>query len=188
MALVISGGPEARVGTSYQTLLLIGEPAGLRPALASRGVDAWLVPVGPGRVGVLPREGEHDYADVEGLGQKLGAELGVDGVTNEVFDSDVLMMRMYRRGRLTHEYVSDVAMLPDGPSGERGPRGAEQAIFAPFGVGPVDQVRLQRPAHTSGRHAVRQCQTAWVDSRHAARGAEAGRRHGRGWPPDAARR
>src|SRR5690242_10505811 len=84
VALEASDGPDVRVGTSYQTLLLVGEPAELRAALARLGVDGWLVPVGAGRVGVLPREGEHDYADVGDLGQQVGAALGVDAVTNDV--------------------------------------------------------------------------------------------------------
>jgi hypothetical protein len=51
-------------------------------------------------------------------------------------------MDVYRRGRRVHEYVSDVAMLPDGPSGEHRPRGAEPAVFAPLGVGSIDNAQL----------------------------------------------
>jgi hypothetical protein len=105
-------------GTGYETVLLIGE----LPVLAGRlTVDGWLVPVGPGRTAVLPREPDVD---------EIARDAGVPALTNEVFDSGLILMRVYRDGRRRHEYVSDRAAWTD------------PAMFGPFAVGPVNMSRL----------------------------------------------
>jgi hypothetical protein len=83
-------------------------------------------------------------------------------LSNEVIDSDAVVMAAYRDGRLVHEYVSDQAMLVDwfvddeGRSrfrlGDReypgdaptptGAAGADPAALAPYGTGTVDLDRL----------------------------------------------
>ena len=102
----------------YETVLLIGELEVLARRLT---VDGWLVPVGPGRTALLPRQ-----SDVDGLAR----DAGVPALTNEVFDSDLILMRIYREGRRRHEYVSDR------------PGWTDPAAFGPFGVGPVNMSRL----------------------------------------------
>lgn len=150
------------MGTSYQTLLVIDEPTRICAALAGIGVDAWVLPAAPGRVAVLPREDEYGYAHVDQLAASLTAPTGGEALTNVVFDSDVVLMNVYRAGRRVHEYVSDQAMLvdwfidDDGESRFRmggveypasaptpsGPSGADPDALAPFGVDPIDLARL----------------------------------------------
>jgi hypothetical protein len=155
------------VGTSYQTLLVIGEPAEVCTALAEIGVDAWVLPAGSGRVAVLPREDEYGYAHVDQLAESITAWTSGAALTNEVFDSDVVLMNVYRNGDCVHEYVSKQEMIVDwfiDDDGETkfrigdveyaataptpsGPRGADPDALAPFGVGPIDPVRLAAVLH-----------------------------------------
>jgi hypothetical protein len=149
------------VGTSYQTLLVIAEPATLRSAAHELGVDGWLVSTGPQRSAILPREGDGDYVDVRRLAKLLSSKVG-PALSNEVVDSDAVVMAAYRDGRLVHEYVSDQAMLvdwfidddgrsrfrigdreypADSPT-PRGPAGADPGALAPYGIAPVDLDRL----------------------------------------------
>lgn len=150
------------MGTSYQNLLLIGEPEQVRDAAVAAGTDGWLLPAGPGRVALLPREGRCDVADVATPAERLSTALGTPALTNEVIDSDAVVMTVHRDGRAVHRYVSDEAMLvdwfidDDGDAGFRigdveypadaapptGPSGADPQAFAPFGVGAVDPERL----------------------------------------------
>jgi hypothetical protein len=150
------------VGTSYQTLLVVGEATHVRAALAEIGVDAWVLPAGPGRVAVLPREEEYSYAHVDQLAASLTTRTGGEMLTNVVFDSDVVLMNVYRAGQCVHEYVSRQEALvdwfidDDGESWFRvggveypasaptpsGPSGADPDALAPFGVDPVDLARL----------------------------------------------
>jgi hypothetical protein len=150
------------VGTSYQNLLLLGEPETLRLTLPGLGVAGWLVPVGPARTALLPQEGDGDYADVRQLARLLSGDAGIVALSNDVVDSDAVIMAAYRDGSLVHEYVSDQAMLVDwfiddeGNSrfrlvdveypvdtpAPRGPAGADPVALAPFGIGTVDLDRL----------------------------------------------
>lgn len=149
------------MGTSYQTLLVIGEPAALRSAAYGLGLDCWLVSAGPQRSAILPREGDGDHVDVRRLAKLLSVKAG-PALSNEVVDSDVVVMAAYQDGRLVHEYVSDQAMLvdwyidDDGRSrfrlggrtypaeapAPRGPAGADPGALAPYGIAPVDVDRL----------------------------------------------
>ncbi len=123
------------MGTSYQTLLLIGEQADLRAPLVDLDADGWLVPVGPQRVALLPREGDRGYADVHSMAHLLGARLEGPVLTNEVSTSDRIVMGVFEQGRLIHEYVAD-------RSDPASAVGADPAAFVPFGVGQVDPHRL----------------------------------------------
>jgi hypothetical protein len=150
------------VGTSYQTLLVVAEKAEACSALAELGVEAWVVPAGAGRIAVVPREGAHSYADVDQLAYSLTARTRGEALTNVVFDSDVVMMNVYRNGSCVHEYVSRQEILvdwfidEDGTSKFRiggveypasaptpsGPSGADPDVLAAFGVEPIDRVRF----------------------------------------------
>ncbi|WP_144126240.1 hypothetical protein [Catellatospora sichuanensis] len=150
------------MGTSYQNLLLIGEMAPLEKVVAMAATDGWLLPAGPGRVALLPREGDLDVADVAAPAKRLSAALGTPVLTNEVIDSDAVIMTVYQDGRAVHRYVSDEAMLvdwfidddgramfrigeveyPADAAHPTGPSGADPQVFAPFGVGAVDRERL----------------------------------------------
>jgi hypothetical protein len=117
---------------------------------------------GAGRTAVAPREGHNGYVDPANLAKLVSARAGHPALSNEVVDSDVVLMHTFHDGRLTHEYVSDQAMLVDWFSDAdgttkfriggveypadaaypQGPRGADAAMLAPFGVAPVDLDRL----------------------------------------------
>lgn len=150
------------MGTSYQNLLLIGEPAQVRAAAVAAGTDGWLLPAGPGRVALLPREDRWDVADVATPARCLSAALGTPALANEVIDSDAVVLTVYEDGRAVHRYVSDEAMLvdwfidddgnpkfrigdveyPADAACPSGPSGADPDMFAPFGVGVVDSELL----------------------------------------------
>jgi hypothetical protein len=150
------------VGTSYQTLLVIGELSAVRDALAAAGVDGLVMPAGTGRTAVIPKEGAHGYVDPAAMARRVSGQAGFPALSNEVSDSDVVLMNTFRDGRRTHEYVSDQGMLvdwfidDDGTTKFRigdvefpadaphpdGPLGADAAMLAPFGLGPVDLDRL----------------------------------------------
>ncbi|MEU4477651.1 hypothetical protein AB0F68_06200 [Micromonospora sp. NPDC023966] len=150
------------MGTSYQNLLVIGELADVRGKVIAAGMNGWLVPAGPNRVVLLPREGEWDVADVDPLAKQLSADSDASVVTNEVVDSDAVVMTVYQEGRPVHRYVSDQSIFVDwfiddeGDTKFRvngvaypadadcptGPSGADPRVLAPFGAGPVDLERL----------------------------------------------
>jgi hypothetical protein len=150
------------VGTSYQTVVVIGEVARVRDVLGAAGVDGLVMPAGVGRTAVMPREGRLDYVDPARIAELVSGRAGFAALSNEVVDSDVVMMRAFRDGRLTHEYVSDQAMLVDWFIDDhdmtkyrldgieysadvpfpQGPRGADPSALAPFGVEPIDLERL----------------------------------------------
>jgi hypothetical protein len=150
------------MGTSYQTLLVVGGVAVVRDTLAAAGVDGLVVSAGPDRTAVIPQGDHRGYIDPAALARLVSGRTGRPALSNEVSDSDVVLMHAFRDGRLTHEYVSDESMLvdwfidADGTTkfriGDveypaeapypRGPRGADAAMLAPFGVAPVDLDRL----------------------------------------------
>jgi hypothetical protein len=150
------------MGTSYQTLVVVGELARVKDALAAAGVEGLVMPAGPGRTAVIPREGKFDYVNPARLAELLSTRAGFAALSNDIVDSDLVRMRAFCDGRQIHEYVSDQAMLVDwfiGDDGRtefrldgveypgdasypRGPRGADPAALAPFGVDPVDVNRL----------------------------------------------
>jgi hypothetical protein len=146
------------VGTSYHTLLVLGDLREVGAALAAAGVDGLVARAGRSRTAVIPRD---DGLDPIGLAELVSGDAGFAALSNVVIDSDVVVMRAYRHGRLMHEYVSDQAMLvdrsehsdarrfraggvdhPAGAPSPTGPRGADPVALAPFGVDPVDIDRL----------------------------------------------
>lgn len=149
------------MGTSYQTLLVAADLARTRSVLAAAGAEAWLVPAGPDRMAVLPREGDHDYVNTPELAKTVSSA-GCPAVSNEVHDSDVVTMQAFRDGQSVHRYVSDQSMLvdwfidddgstrfriddveyPADAPDPQGPLGADPLALAPFGVDPVDLERL----------------------------------------------
>ncbi|MEV6925638.1 hypothetical protein AB0M46_14215 [Dactylosporangium sp. NPDC051485] len=150
------------MGTSYQNLMVVGDLADVVGALADLGADAWVLPAASGRAAVLPREGPHNHADADGLARAISATLHTAAMSNVVFDSDVVLINIYRNGNRVHEYVSEREMLVDWFIDEndepkfrlggveypadaeypKGPGGANPQIFAPLGVGPMDLDRL----------------------------------------------
>jgi hypothetical protein len=82
---------EVGMGTSYQTVLVAASIARLRSALEVDGVEALLVPAGPDRTAVLPREGDYDIADSNGVAASLSADLKVDALSQQVVDSDLVV-------------------------------------------------------------------------------------------------
>jgi hypothetical protein len=152
------------MGTSYQTLLVVADLADVHAALVGPGADGLVMPAGPGRTAVMPREGAWDVADVAKLAAQLGSAHGWPIMTNMLHDSDVVLLGVYHQGRLVHDYISDQTMLvdwfiddddvtkfrigdveyPAGAPVPTGPAGADPVIFAPFGVGDVDADQLGR--------------------------------------------
>jgi hypothetical protein len=146
------------LGTSYQTLLVVADRPAVVSELAARGVEAWVASAGVGRTAVLPEE----RASAAELARAISASTGFAVLSNELVDSDAVVLRAYSAGQLVHEYVSDQAMLvdwfidDDGNSAyrigdveysedtpwPRGPLGADPAMLAPFGIGPIDHDEL----------------------------------------------
>ncbi|GIF99082.1 hypothetical protein [Catellatospora citrea] len=163
------------MGISYQNLLLIGEMSQVRQAVTAAGADGWLVPAGPGRVALLPREGRCDVADVAVPAERLSTALGTPVLTNELIDSDVVVMTVYQDGRAVHRYVSDEAMLvdwfidddgvamfrigdveyPADAAHPTGPSGADPQALARFGVGATDRARLAAVLRGESGHGER---------------------------------
>jgi hypothetical protein len=150
------------MGTSYQTLVVVGAVTAVKDAFAEAGIDGLVLAAGPGRTAVIPREGQHDYVNPARLAELVSARAGFAALSNDVSDSDVVLMHAFRNGRMVHEYISDQAMLvdwfidddgttkfrmggveyPADAPHPRGPRGADPAALAPFGVDPIDPGRL----------------------------------------------
>jgi hypothetical protein len=150
------------MGTSYETLLVVGDLTPVRENLAAAGVDGLVLPAADGRVAVVPREVDYGYADTAALAQMISRRYGFAALSNEVADSDVVFLRAYRDGELSYRYVSDQSMLVDwfiddgGRSRFRldgveypaaapsptGPLGTDPHGLAPFGVGEIDLDRL----------------------------------------------
>lgn len=159
------------VGTSYQTLLVTAPIDQVATAVVALGFEALLLPAGPDRTAVIPREGDGDYADAYGLAQQIAAGHGFAALSQSLVDSDVLIMHAHRGGEPVHRYVSRPAMLaqafeePDGTfsfhldgvtyaDGQpipNDPIGADPTVLAPFGTGQVDLDRLG--AALRGHHA-----------------------------------
>jgi hypothetical protein len=97
------------VGTSYHTLLALGELRAVGAALAAAGIDGLVAPAGSDRTAVIPRD---DGLNPVRLAEFVSGDAGFAAVSNVVIDSGVLFMRTYRHGRLMHEYVSDKRLRP----------------------------------------------------------------------------
>jgi hypothetical protein len=131
-------------------------------AVAGLGFEALLLPAGPDRTAVIPREGDGGYADAYGLAEQIAAVHGFAALSQSLVDSDVLIMHAHRSGEPVHRYVSQPAMLAqafeesdgtfsfhlDGVTYAAGqpipsdPIGADPTVLAPFSTGQVDLDRL----------------------------------------------
>jgi len=150
------------VGSSYQTILAVGELVDLRTA-----VDAWhqratIIEVAERRWAVVPVQEDGVYAETEGLAQHLSLVEGGLAASFNVFDSDVLVAMLFREGTGVHEFLSNQAYLVEGWDDDdneilydmlgrpyppeatppAGPFGADPAAFVPLGVAPVDAAAL----------------------------------------------
>jgi len=149
------------VGSSYQTILATGDLDTVRAAIADTPQAAVIRPVGPSRWAIIP-EAEDGYAETEDLARYLSKATGEHAAAFDVFDSDVLVAKLFRAGAEYHEYLSDQEFLAEmwdddgneimvdmlgreyaaGAEPPSGPFGADPAAFRPFGVGEVDEDRL----------------------------------------------
>lgn len=152
------------MGTSYQSILAVGELAAVRAAVTGAGREAYVTEVGPRRWAVVPREDEEiDYAEVDDLAELVSVTTAEPAAAFEVFDSSVMSATVYVDGEPTHQYVSDRSWVTeywddddnefwagfdgtlhpvDGPLPPPGPSGADPEAFAALGVGEVDARRL----------------------------------------------
>jgi len=150
------------MGSSYQTMLVVGDLPAVRAALVQAGIDGLVMPAGPDRVAVMPREGDYDYADTRTIAQMISGRYGFATLSNRVYDSEVVYLDAYRDGHLWHAYLSDQSILvewfldddgnpkfrfdgiehpPEGPA-PTGALGADPNALAPYGVGNIDLDRL----------------------------------------------
>ncbi|MFF3868554.1 hypothetical protein [Micromonospora sp. NPDC001898] len=152
------------MGTSYQSILAVGELAAVRAAVGDAGREAYVTAVGSRRWAVVPREEEESgYAEVDDLAELISTVTGEPAVAFDVFDSSVMSATVYAAGELAHGYVSDRSWVTeywddddnefwagfdgtlhpvDGPLPSPGPSGADPAAFVALGVGEVDAERL----------------------------------------------
>ncbi|MFI0795020.1 hypothetical protein ACH4OY_20390 [Micromonospora rubida] len=152
------------MGTSYQSILALGELAAVRAAVGDAGREAYVTAVGQRRWAVVPREEEESgYAEVNDLAELISAVTLEPAVAFNVFDSSVMSAIVYVAGEPAHEYVSDRSWVTeywddddnefwagfdgtlhpvDGPLPPPGPSGADPAAFMALGVGEVDAGRL----------------------------------------------
>lgn len=144
------------MGTSYETVVVAASIGSARASVEADQVEALLVPVGPDRTAVLPREDDHSSADSDGVAKALSADLKVDALSQVVFDSDIVILGLYRGGERVFRYVSDPAMLaslddkpvPPPSADPAGDAATAAAALAPLGVGPVDLARLAATLRT----------------------------------------
>jgi hypothetical protein len=146
------------MGASYQNLLVIGDLDDVVAALTTGGFVAIVVVVAPQRVVVLPREGAYGVADVDAIAEYLSGVCAMQVLAQQVSDSDVVCLSVYRDGVEIHGYLSEtsgigevtetvdgfvrvvdgVAYVEGDPAAPSGPRGAEAGPFIPFGLGETD--------------------------------------------------
>lgn len=143
------------MGTSYQTVLVGAPIAQVRSALEVDGVEALLVPAGPDRTAVLPREGDYDTADSHGVAASLSADLKVDALSQQVVDSDLVVLDLYRHGEHVFRYVSDPVVHAEysdqpvpPPADPAAEAAAAAAALAPIGSGHVDLATLAATLRT----------------------------------------
>jgi hypothetical protein len=147
------------MGSTYQTILAVGESGDVQRAIDLYGRPVAITPVGERRWAVVP-QGEHGYAETAPLAELL-SQTGY-AATFEVHDSDVLTSAVYRNGGVIHEYLSDQAYLVEywddegnellsdmlgrsyrpGETPPHGPAGADPDAFAALGVEPLDHIAL----------------------------------------------
>lgn len=151
------------VGTSYQTILAVGDLAAIREAVAEAGREAYVVPVADQRWAVVPQENMGGcYAEVDELAELLSRRTRRPAASFDVFDSDVMTAEIHVDGQEVHRYLSDrswVSEYWDDDDNELlasydgtlypldsppppGPTGDDPAAFAPLAVGEVDPERL----------------------------------------------
>lgn len=144
------------MGSFYGNVVVARPCDEVVPLLGGAGIRGYALPVGPGHTVVYP-DPETDALDVAG---PLSGLLGVPALGAYVFDSDVLVMRVYADGRLRHEYDSwpgyfgepetDEAGDPGAGEGDGAetdgvrpePVGADPEAFVPLAFGPVDREAL----------------------------------------------
>ncbi|MEU1270913.1 hypothetical protein [Streptomyces sp. NPDC005799] len=143
------------MGSFYGNVVVARPCDEVVPLLGGAGIRGYALPVGPGHTVVYP-DPETDALDVAG---PLSGLLGAPALGAYVFDSDVLVMRVYADGRLRHEYDSwpgyfgdtetgeednpVAADDPDGGGGHPEPAGAVPEAFVPLAFGPVDREALE---------------------------------------------
>jgi len=115
------------------------------------GIRGFALPVGPGHTAVYP-DPETDAPDLAG---PLSRVLGAPALGSYVFDSDVLIMRVYADGELRHAYDSCPGYFDEPAVDEDGnplgvgefafpePVGADPEAFVPLAFGPVDREALE---------------------------------------------
>ncbi|WP_018829950.1 hypothetical protein [Salinispora tropica] len=150
------------MGSSYQTILATGDLAHVRAAVAVSQQEVVIIPVAEGRWAVVPMQKAGIYAEAENLAELLSLAQGSVAASFDVFDSDVMVVKLFRDGRSYHEYLSDQAYLvelwddddneilvdllgrpyPPGLSAPSGAYGADPAMFAALGVEPIDEAQL----------------------------------------------
>lgn len=164
------------MGSSYQTILAKGNLAHVRAAVSVSQQVAVIIPVAEGRWTVVPSQEDGIYAETEDLAELLSLAQGSLAASFDVFDSDVMVVKLFRDGHSYHEYLSDQAYLvetwddddneilvdllgrpyPAGVSPPSGAYGADPAVFAALGVAPVDEAELGIALSQSGVRAEEQ--------------------------------
>ena len=158
------------MGSSCQTILATGTLAYVRAAVAVSQQEVVIIPVAEGRWAVVPQQEDGIYAETEDLGELLSLARGSLAASFDVFDSDILVVKLFRDGHSYHGYVSDQAYLvetwddddnevlldllgrpyPPGVRPPSGAYGAHPAVFAALGVAPVDEAELGSALNRSG--------------------------------------
>jgi hypothetical protein len=153
---------EVQVGTSYETMLAVGDLPAVVDAVTAIGRSAIVVPVADERVAVIPREKSNGVAELPSLAAAISTRLGRPVLTSLVFDSDLIECFVYQDGQPVHRYLSDQDMMvemfedDDGkfkpmidgvvyPADHQiptGPLGDDATRFLPFVVGAPDLDRL----------------------------------------------
>jgi hypothetical protein len=153
------------MGSTYQTILAVGESGDVQRAIDSYGRPVAITSVGERRWAVVP-QGEYGYAETAPLAELL-SQAGY-AATFEVHDSDVLTSAVYRNGAVIHQYLSDQAYLVEYWDDEgnellsdmlgrsyrpsetppHGPAGADPDAFVALGVEPLDRIALAAALNT----------------------------------------
>ncbi|TDB73230.1 hypothetical protein [Micromonospora sp. KC723] len=161
------------MGSSYQTILTTGNLVDVCAGVSVSEQVTVIIPVAECRWAVVPAREDGIYAETENLAELLSLAQGAVAATFDVFDSDVMVIKLFRDGRSYHEYLSDQAYLieiwddddneilvdllgrpyPPGVSPPSGAYGADPAVFAALSVAPIDDAELGAALRRSGLRA-----------------------------------
>ena len=153
------------MGKSYEGLLAASGLDEVRQALAATGEHGLLASVAANLTVLAPTDEYSGVVDIEPMAEDLSRACACRVLAHSVYDSDVLMLTVYRNGERIHRYVSEagalgevfedgdglmkiefegVVYLESDPARPQGPRGVDARAFLPFAADETDPDAVTR--------------------------------------------